>query len=222
MSETTPTPNAMPGATPPASPDAAKSEPKAKPAEPASSQHKPVAEAGLPDAEKAELERLRAIHKDETKWEKTAKVNKDAAPKMRALAELLGIEPDQYGLLPEEFDPKTEFSKLRDEVTKERTERLRSEVARTEEVDLDVIFGSTEEEMRESARKFNAAVEAAADKKAKGRAPAAVPASEVTSNGKVAGPDQIQSRDQLKTMPRDQIIEAHKTGRLDQIAGGAM
>jgi hypothetical protein len=218
MSETI-TPNSMPGAQPAeAAKEPAKAEPtkaaEAKPPKPET----PAAQ-GLSADERAELERLRAVHKDERKHENRAKVNKDAAPKMRALAELLGIEPDQYGVLPDEFDPQAEFQKLRTEVDKERTERLRSEVARTEGVDLEDVHGNSEDEMRESAKRYKAKVEAAIEAALKGRATAAVPASEVTSNGKVAGPTQIKSQDELKNMSPKEIMAADAEGRLDFLKG---
>jgi hypothetical protein len=205
MSETTPTPNTMPGANPPAPQETPKTEPT-----PA-----PKAETAAPAVsaeDKAELERLRAFRKEAQKWEERAKNNFDDAERWRQLSKTVGGDE-------EKFDPQAEFQKLRDEVTRERTERTRAEVARAEDVDPDVIIGDTEEAMRESAQRYKAKVEAAIEKALKGRAPAAAPASEVTANGKVAGPGQIQSQDELKNMTPKEIMVADSEGRLDHLKG---
>lgn len=209
MSETTPTPKDMPGATP-APQETPTTEPTPAP-KAAAQADKPAESASV--AEKAELERLRAFHTQAQKWEQRAKTNFDDAERWRQLSKTVGGDE-------EKFDPQAEFQKLRDEVTRERTERTRAEVARTEDVDPDVIIGATEDEMRESAQRYKAKVEAAIEKALKGRAPAAAPASEVTANGKVAGPGQIKSRDELKNMTTKQIREAQEAGRLDDLLAG--
>lgn len=170
------------------------------------------AETGLSAEDTAELARLRAVHKDEQKWEKRAKQDLADAERWRQLHQQVGGES-------KEFDPQAEFQTLRNEIERERTERLRSEVARTEEVDPDFVIGATEEQMRESAQRYKAKVEAAIEKALKGRASSAVPASEVTSNGKVAGPGQIKSQDELKTMSPQEILAAKNEGRLDHLMG---
>lgn len=206
MPETIPTPNAMPGA--------------AAPQETPKDEPKPVAEAKTPQAEtptglsaedKAELERLRGVHKDEQKFRREATQNFEDAERWRQLSKTVGGEPG--------FDPQAEFQRLRDEVTNERTERIRTEVARTENVPPKYITGATEEDMRASAQEYRADIDAAIEKALKGRAPAAAPASEVTANGKVAGPNQITSRDELKNMTHQEIVAARNDGRLDSLIG---
>lgn len=163
--------------------------------------------------ERAELERLRAIHKDESKWEKRAKQNFDDAERWRKLTEQLGGDKGK------EFDPQAEIARLRDDFTKSEKARIKSEVARTEGVDPEDFTGDTEEQMRESARRYKAKIEAAIEKALKGRAPSAAPATEVTSNGKVDGAKQITSRDELRKMSPKEILQAKEDGRLDSLMG---
>lgn len=203
MSETTPTPNTMPGATP-ATPEPPKAESTPAPQAPAEKSD---------GGDNAELESLRAFRKEAQKWEQRAKSNFDDAERWRQLSKTVGGEPNK------EFDPQAEFQKLRDEVARERAERVREAVARTEDVDPDILIGATEEQMRESAQRYKAKVEAAVERLLKGRAPAAAPASEVTSNGKVAGPGQITSQDELKSMSPADRMAAYKDGRLDGLMG---
>lgn len=205
MSETeSVTPNNMPGATP--SEEAV--ELQQAPAEKAETQ------SGPSDADMAELERLRALHKDEQKWRREATKNFADAQKLRSLIEQVGGDAKES-----EFDPQKEFQRLRDEVAQERAARTREAVARTEEVPPEVLVGDTEEAMRESAARYKAQVEAAVQKALKGRASVAAPAGDVTSNGKVAGPNQIKSRDELKKMSPAEIVAAQKEGRLDHLMG---
>lgn len=206
MSETTPTPNTMPGANPPAPQETPKTEPT--PAVAAPPAEKPAESA----TDKAELERLRAFRKEAQKWEERAKTNFDDAERWRQLSKTVGGEsPD--------FDPKSAFEALNAKVEAAEKARILSEVARTEDVDPDIIHGDNEEAMRESAQRYKAKVEAAIEKALKGRAPAAAPASEVTANGKVAGPGQIQSQDELKNMSPKEIMAADSEGRLDLLKG---
>jgi hypothetical protein len=211
MSETI-TPNIMPGATTDAPKEPGKPEPKAPEAKTTKVETPP--EEGLSADERAELERLRAVHRDERKQEKRAKDNFDDAERWRKMLQALGGETPA-----DQFDPQAEFQRLREEVTNERTERIRAEVARTENVPPKYVRGTTEDEMRAAAAEYKADIESAIDAAVKGRAPAAVPASEVTSNGKVAGPNQITSRDQLKNMTTQEITAAQKEGRLDYLMG---
>lgn len=146
--------------------------------------------------------------------ERRAKANFDDAAKWRDLIEKSGADKKS------EFDPRAEIDKIRAELTSERTERLRTEVARVTGVDPDDIKGNTEEEMRASAerwqQRFNARLEEAMKSKS---APAAAPAAEVTSDKKVTGPQQITSRDELKNMSPQQRVEALKNGQLDELMG---
>ena len=47
--------------------------------------------------------------------------------------------------------------------------------------------------------------------------PAAAPASEVTANGKVTGPGNITSSDELRHMAPDEITQAYRDGYLDEL-----
>lgn len=212
MSETTPTPNNMPGAAQEA-PVEPQTEKPGIPTEIKTGKADAPADSGVSGEDAAELARLRAIHKEEQKWEKRAKQNFDDAERWRQLTKQAGGEASK------EFDPQAEFQRLREEVTNERTERIRADVARTENVPPKYILGSTEEDMRASAQEYKADTQALIDQALKGRAPAAAPASEVTANGKVAGPGQIQSQDELKNMTPKEIMAADSEGRLDHLKG---
>lgn len=173
--------------------------------------------SGVASDERAELERLRAIHKDESKWEKRSKQNFDDAEKYRQLMAQLGGDADKG------FDPQAAIADLNSKFESERTARIRADVARTEGVDPDDFTGSTEDEMRASAQRYKAKlqtqIDAAVEQALKGRAPAAAPAGEVTANGKVQGPNQITSRDELKNMSPKEILAAKEEGRLDGLLG---
>ncbi|WP_078278541.1 hypothetical protein [Mycobacteroides franklinii] len=199
------TPNDMPGAvTEPGEPEGTVDATKAPKSEAKSD--------GLTAEERQELEKLRATRVEERRWEKRAKENYDDATKWRELLEKSGGDK-------KEFDPRAEIDKIRTELTTERTERLRSEVARITGVDPEDIKGGTEEEMRESAERwkarFNERLEAAIKSKS---APAAAPAAEVTSDKKVTGPKQL-TRDELKNMSPKAIREARESGQLDELMG---
>lgn len=164
--------------------------------------------------ERQELEKLRAARVEERRWEKRAKENFDDANKWRELLEKTGADKKS------DFDPRAEIDKIRAELTSERTERLRTEVARTTGVDPDDIKGNTEEEMRASAerwqQRFNARLEEAMKSKT---APAAAPAAEVTTDAKVTGPKQITTHDELKSLSPADRMAAYKDGRLDELMG---
>jgi hypothetical protein len=174
---------------------------------------KPDESTGFTPEERKELERLRAVHKDERKQEQRAKENFDDAERWRQLAKTIG------GGESKDFDPKSAIEALNAKFEAAEQGRIISEVARTEGVDPDIIHGDTEDAMRESAQRYKAKVEAAVELALKGRAPAAAPASEVTSNGKVDGPRQITSRDELKNMSPKERLDAYKDGRLDELTG---
>jgi len=105
--------------------------------------------SGVTAEERAELERLRAIHADEQKWEKRNKAN---LAKLRDLAQDLGISREEFN--PAEFDPKSEVAKLRQEIEAERNERTRAEVAAETGIPRELISGGTGEEMRANAAKI--------------------------------------------------------------------
>jgi len=161
--------------------------------------------SGLSDAERRELERLRAIHSDERKWENR---NKELQRAVKEIARELGILDGDA----EKFDPKSAITQLREEFHRERVERLRSEVARTEGVDLDVVVGESEDEMRAAAQRFKAKVDAAVEAALKARvAPAAAPASEVGSGNPIDEPRKL-SREDLKSMSPAERIKAYREG----------
>lgn len=174
---------------------------------------------GLTAEERNELERYRAIHKDEKLWETRAKANYKDAEAFRNLSKLFGGEDAGK----QQFDPEAAFKQLTDDFTAERTARIRSEVARTEGVDLDDFTGDTEEEMRASAQRYKAKVQAKVDAAlaAAGRKPAsaAAPTNEVNSGGKVTAGEQITSREDLKVMSPKDRLDAYKEGRLDELLG---
>jgi hypothetical protein len=202
-----PTPNTMPGAEP-----ADTAQPESKPTSPKG--EVTPEKTGISAEDLAELNRLRNIHKDESKWEKRAKQNFDDAQRWRELSETLG------GKEAKEFDPRAAFDELRKEVEKERTERTRADVARTTGVDPDFIAGTTVEEMQASAQRYLDSVNARIEEALKAKnAPAAPPASTVTSNGKIVGPNQITSREELAKLSPDERVKAYEEGRLDSMMG---
>lgn len=216
MSETaTTTPNDMPGAITEATTGSATTEKESN-----SGTATTTAKSGLDDTERAELERLRGVHKDEQKWRREATGNHRDAEAYRniapALLKALGIED---GNAPKDFDAKSAIADLTSKFETAERERIRSEVARTEGVNPRYVVGGTEEEMRASAKDYKADLDAEVAKRTT-KTTAAAPAGEVTSNGKVTGPQQISSRDQLKGMTPKQIIEAREKGQLDDLFSG--
>lgn len=200
------TPNDMPGAVSemdaPDAPEAAEQPPQ-----------------GLSPDKLAELNRtLRNERKAAEKRAKDAELRAEqTAQQLKQVASLFGDGK------ADEFDPRTAIEQMRQEFNSERKARLLSEVARTEGVEPEDIQGDTEEQMRESALKFkerfenrlNSAVEAAL----KARNPSAPPISTVTADGIISGPEQITSREQLKSMTPQQIMAAQNEGRLNHLLG---
>jgi hypothetical protein len=139
---------------------------------------------GLTAEERAELDRLRAIHADEKKWESRNKAN---LGKLRDLALELGVSREDFN--PAEFDPRAEFNKLRAEIESERTERSRVEIAAAVGVPKELIQGKTADEMQASA---TALLEWA---KANGKAPdqkqSLPPASEVQGYEEIKGDKKV-------------------------------
>lgn len=176
-----------------------------------------TATGGLTADEKAELARYRDVHKDEQKYRREATQNHQDAEAYRNLLSALGVDDKAKA---KDFDPKAAFSELNSKFESERTARIRSDVAREEGLDPDDFTGTTEEEMRASAQKYKAKLQAAVDKALQTRAPAAASASEVTAAGKVDGAKQITTRDELQKMTPKQIVEAQKSGQLDDLLTG--
>lgn len=184
-------------------------------ATPAPSSVDPTSTSDLSANERSELERLRAIHKDERKWETRAKSNFEDAQKFRDLLDALGADsktPD--------FDPKTELAKLRGEIEASNIERTRSEVARIKGVDPTYVAGSTQEEMEAAADRYladiNARVQAALQKTT---APVTESTSTVKSGDRVEGPKQIASEAELKKLSPQERMAAYREGRLDGLLG---
>lgn len=177
----------------------------------------PAAPASAPEAltddDRNELERLRAIHKDEQKWEKRAKSNFEKASTLDTITQALG-QPNA----DEPVDPLAELAKLREDLESERTERLREKVATTTGVPVSQIHGSDEGSMTASA---DEALSWAKEFIKQSGVPLAAPAATVTSTDVPTKPQQIQSREDLKTMTPQQILEADRTGRLDFLKGKA-
>lgn len=204
MSDTTP--NDMPGAD--VAVDAPESEPTVEATEEPGK--------GLSPEKLAELNRkLRNERKEAEREAREAKQRAaEADARWQQLAELFGGKGKT-----DEFDPKAALDELRGELVSERTARLRSDVARETGVDPEDIHGSTEEEMRASAERFQAKVQARIEEALKAKVPPAPPASTVTASDKIAGPEQITSREQLQKMTPKEIEAAHKEGRLDFLLG---
>lgn len=171
--------------------------------------------AGLTADERAELDRLRAVHKEERRWERRAKDNFTDAEKFRALAKAF-----TGGDGAEDFDPKAEFAKLRNELQSERLERIRAEVARVKNVDPRYVIGANQEEMTAAADSYLSDVEARVKAALQGvKAPATESTSTVKGGDRVEGPKQITSEAELKKLsPADQL-KAYQEGRLDKLIG---
>ncbi|ORA77189.1 hypothetical protein BST28_18905 [Mycolicibacter kumamotonensis] len=169
---------------------------------------------GLSSDERAELDRLRAIHKDERRWEKRAKDNYNDAQKFRDLLSALGGDTKT-----ENFDPKAELAQLRSEIESANTERQRAEVARVKNVDPIYVVGKTQEEMEAAAERYladvNAKVQAALKQTT---APVTESTSTVTSGDRVEGPKQLTEAELRKLTPSQQLA-AYKEGRVDKLLG---
>lgn len=167
----------------------------------------PAADAPLTAAEREELAKLRAIHRDEQKWERRAKENFEKAKRFDELE--MAKKSVEERLIAE-----------RDEALKaaevERTERLREKVSRETGVPPDRITGTTEEDMREDAERALAWAKEFTKKTA---GPVGAPAAAVTGDGKGPQAPAQLTRENLKSMSSQQILEADKAGRLDHLKG---
>lgn len=205
MTETA-TPNDMPGAAPA---DTASPEPKQE----AKGVNDQISDSLNSDDVAAELARLRKIHADESKWEKRAKQNFEDAQRYRELTEKLG------GKEAKEFDAKVAFEELNAKLEAAERERARAEVARTKQVNPKFIQGKTVDEMVASADDYLADVQQRIDEALKAKNPTPPPASTVTANGKIAGPEQITSREELAKLSPEERAKAYEDGRLDSLMG---
>lgn len=157
--------------------------------------------------EREELAKLRAIHRDEQKWERRAKENFEKA---KRLDELELAKKSVEERLIAERDAALEQAKV------ERTERLREKISRETSVPADRITGDDEDAMRESAESALAWVK---EFTAKNTGPVGAPASAVTGDGKgPQAPAQLTEAD-LKSMTPKQILEADQAGRLNKLKG---
>jgi len=162
---------------------------------------------GMTDAEREELARLRAIHKDEQKWERRAKENFEKA---KRLDEIELAKKSVEERLIAERDAALATAET------ERTERLREKISRETQVPPDRITGVTEEDMRESAE---SALAWAKEFAKKNGSPLGAPASAVTGDGKAPqGEPQLTQAD-LKNLTPQQILDADKAGRLNKLKG---
>lgn len=210
MTETTVTPNDMPGA------DTAEAPETVETTETSAVEQAP--EKGLPPDKLAELNRKLRDEKKaaERRARELEQRAQQADQRWQQLASLFGDKADGN----DGFDPQAEIQRMRSDLEAERTERLRSDVARTTGVEPDFISGSSMEEMQASAQRYldsvNARIEAAMKAK---NIPVAPPASTVTSDGKIAGPDQITSREELAKLSPAERAKAYEEGRLDTLMG---
>ena len=144
---------------------------------------------GLTAEERSELDRLRAIHQDEKKWESRNKAN---LGKLRDLALELGVSREDFN--PAQFDPKAEFAKLRAEIETERAERTRVEIAAAAGVPKELILGNTADEMQSHAEKLiewaKAAGKQSAPEPPKQYAP---PADEVKGDKEIKGETKVSA-----------------------------
>jgi len=176
-----------------------------------------TAAEGLTSEERAELERLRAVHKDERRWEKRAKENFTDAERWRKFIEDAAGTSDQKA---DDFDPQAELNKLRKDIEDERTERNRTEVARTKGVDPKYVSGATVEEMEASADDYLQDMQAKIDAALKkATSPVTESTSTVKSGDRVEGPKQITSEAELKKLTPEEQRAAYKDGRLDKLLG---
>lgn len=176
---------------------------------------------GLSTQERTELDRLRAIHKEEKRWESRAKSNFADAEKFRELAKAIG-----GGDAKSDFDPKSAIDELRSELQQANLDRIRADVARVKNVDPRYVVGATQDEMAASADGYLADVEArvkaALQSGGSGtvtKSPATESTSTVRGGDRVEGPKQITSEAELKKLSPENQLKAYQEGRLDKLMG---
>lgn len=184
---------------------------------------KPDAVVTEPEPTTVEIERFKAVQKIARDLEKEVKGLRDGASDAEAYRKIMAaIAPgngDANGGAAS--DPMAAIQALRDELTGERTERLREKVAHDAGVPVSQVTGSDEEAMKAAAEAANSWAKAKVDELLKQAGiPLAAPAANVTSTDVpgAKGP-QIQSRDELKNMTHQQITAAYKEGRMDKLLG---
>lgn len=171
---------------------------------------------GLSADKLAELNRT--LRDERNQWKREAREAKEQAD---ALVKQFSDLKSQLGVDKEaDFNPKDAFDALQKQFESERTERLRVDVARTTGVDPKFIHGSTEDAMRESAEDYLADINKRIEDALKAKnVPAAPPASTVTANDPISGPQQITSHEELKKLSPSERVKAYKDGRLDSLVG---
>jgi hypothetical protein len=213
------TPNAMPGATTTTASSQLNSTTGVKPsaAEAKGEESATPDPAGLTSGEREELKRLREVHKDEQKWRREATTKHKDSETLDKVLSALGVNTDAK----KDFNAEAAVKELAAKFETSERERIRETVARTEGVDPEDFTGDTEEQMRASAKRFKAKVQAlvdaAVERAAKGKQPAAAPADQVTANGKVTDSKQLKS---VEGMTDLQIVDAYKNGLLDDMVIG--
>ena len=177
------------------------------PSEPTGFEQADTTDGTLTDVEREELARLRAIHKDEQKWERRAKENFEKAKRLDDL-EMAKKSVEERLIAERDAALATAES--------ERTERLREKISRETQVPPDRITGSSEDDMRESAESALAWAKEFAKKNGN---PLGAPASAVTGDGKGPQTQPQLTRADLKNMTPQQILDADKSGRLATLKG---
>lgn len=170
----------------------------------------------------AELERLRAIHKEERKWERIAKQNRDKAQMWDQNQDKVRQWDDLEAKNRSELEnAQARIAELEARDREYAMKELRSKVAEEVGVPARYAVGGTEDEMREAAQQYKADRERELEEELRRRGvnPAA-PASTVTANGNPTKTPQLD-RSALQGMSTKQIMEAYREGKLDDIRAGA-
>ena len=197
--DTTPKPSDMPGAAPAETPSTPVFQAPTVPETPAPATQSvpPAPVAGETESEWKQRAKL---------WEARAKENFEKAKK---------FDEEQAAKRTKEENDALALAEKDRELAQLRAERDRERIARETGVPPELLVGNTEAEMREAAAvalEWNNQQAAA-----KGKPTAAVPASTVTSDGRVETPGQITSRDQLARMSPAERMQAMREGRLTSL-----
>jgi len=175
---------------------------------------------GKPEGKPLDVDALQArangLQELARKFEQSAKDNEADANAFRKLQEVFGTKEGGT-----QVDPIAEIAKLRGELESERTERLRAEVSRLTGVPPSLINGSDADSMAASAQAALEWGQKLGQPQQPTGVPLVAPASVVNSDGKPGDgkPNQIQTRDELKTMSSKEIMAAYNEGRMDKLLG---
>ncbi|APC46588.1 head scaffolding protein [Mycobacterium phage Empress] len=179
----------------------------------------PVEPAGDQDATATVEEPTQAPKPTETVefWKKMARKNEAQAKENFADAKKWRESQEKIG-----DDPLSRIEELERKFETAERERIRSNVARETKVDPEFIHGDTEEEMRESADRWNEFVNKRIEEALKAKlASSAVPTSEVTSDKKVEGPKPLTPAE-YAALPPAERKKAREEGRLDSYLRGEL